>query len=196
MARNRQPIMKKCKALGIMPADLGYSEKKSNRQPKISRKKPSEYAIQLKEKQKVKFMYGLLEKQFRAYYDKADRMKGITGENMLFMLEKRLDNIIFRMGIGRSRAHARQIVSHGHITINGNPVNIPSYQTKLNDVIAVRDTKKDSEMFKELKGAKIVMPKWVEFDTESLTGKIIAKPEREDIDANINEQLIVELYSK
>ncbi len=196
MAKNRQPIMKKCKALGIMPADMGYFEKKSNRTPKISRKKPSEYAIQLKEKQKVKFIYGLLEKQFRLVYEKADRMKGITGANMLFMLEKRLDNIVFRMGIGSSRAQSRQIVSHGHITVNGQSVNIPSYQVKVGDIIAVKETKKDNVMFKELKGAKIVTPKWVEFDSESLTGKVLQSPEREDIDQTINEQLIVELYSK
>lgn len=196
MARNRQPIMKKCKALGIMPADMGYFEKKSNRIVKVSRKKPSEYAIQLKEKQKVKFIYGMLEKQFRSYYDKADRMKGITGENMLFLLEKRLDNVVFRMGIGSSRAHSRQIVSHGHITINGQSVNIPSYQVKVGDVIAVKESKRNKENFKELKGAKIIMPKWVEFDTESLTGKVLQAPERADIDQTINEQLIVELYSK
>ena len=164
--------------------------------PTPSRKKASEYSIQLREKQKVKKTYGLLEKQFRSYYDEAARVKGVTGETMLFLLEKRLDNVVYRMGIGSSRAQSRQIVNHGHIAVNGKTVNIPSYCIKAGDIISIKENKRDNEMFKELKGAKIVMPKWVEFDTESFVGKILQNPERADVDMSINEQLIVELYSK
>ena len=161
-----------------------------------SRKKNSEYAVQLREKQKAKRAYGLLEKQFYSYYEEAERMKGITGENMLMLLELRLDNVVYRMGIGSSRAQSRQIVNHGHITVNGKVVDIPSYHTKAGDVIGVKEVKQDNVMFKELRGAKIVMPKWVEFDTETFVGKVVVNPKREDIDLSINEQLIVELYSK
>lgn len=161
-----------------------------------SRKKNSEYAVQLREKQKAKRAYGLLEKQFYSYYEEAERMKGITGENMLILLELRLDNVVYRMGIGSSRAQSRQIVNHGHITVNGKVVDIPSYHTKAGDVIGVKEVKQDNVMFKELRGAKIVMPKWVEFDTETFVGKVVENPKREDIDLSINEQLIVELYSK
>ena len=196
MANNhKQAVLKKCRRLNIEPISIGYN-KKSDRAPKRSFKKQSEYAIQLAEKQKAKFIYGLLEKQFRKYYEKATAMKGVTGENMLSLIERRLDNVVFRMGMGSSRAHCRQIVSHGHITVNGSVVNIPSYQVKAGDVIAVKETKKDNGIFKELRGAKIVMPKWVEFDTETLVGKIVDLPKREDVDLNINEQLIIELYSK
>ncbi len=162
----------------------------------VTRKKASEYNVQLREKQKVKRAYGLLEKQFRAYYEEAERMRGVTGENMLALIEKRLDNVVYRMGIGSSRAQSRQIVNHGLITVNGNVVDIPSYQVKAGDVIAVKESKKDNALFKELRGAKIVMPKWVEFDTETFVGKVIDNPKREDIDLSINEQLIIELYSK
>ncbi len=162
----------------------------------VTRKKASEYNVQLREKQKVKRAYGLLEKQFRAYYEEAERLDGVTGENMLALIEKRLDNVVYRMGIGSSRAQSRQVVNHGHITVNGKTVDIPSYQVKPGDVIAVKENKKDNALFKELRGAKIVMPKWVEFDTENFTGKILDNPKREDIDLNINEQLIIELYSK
>ncbi len=162
----------------------------------LGRKKASEDNIQLREKQKVRRAYGLLEKQFHAYYEEAERMKGVTGENMLTLLEKRLDNVVYRMGIGSSRAQSRQIVNHGHITVNGKTVDIPSYQVKLGDEIAVKENKADNALFKELRGAKIVMPKWVEFDTETFKGKIIDNPKRDDIDLNINEQLIIELYSK
>ncbi len=162
----------------------------------MGRKKASEYSVQLREKQKAKRAYGLLEKQFRSYYEEAERMRGVTGENMLALIERRLDNVVYRMGIGASRAQCRQIVNHGHITVNGKRVDIPSYQVKIGDVIAVNENKKDNAIFKELRGARIVMPKWLEFDTESLVGKIIDSPKREDIDLNINEQLIVELYSK
>ncbi|MCH5163469.1 MAG: 30S ribosomal protein S4 [Clostridiales bacterium] len=161
-----------------------------------ARKKNSEYAVQLREKQKAKRAYGLLEKQFRSYYDRATRIKGVTGENMLMLLECRLDNVIYRMGIGSSRAQSRQIVNHGHITVNGRTVNIPSFIVKAGDEIAIKENKQDNAMFKELRGAKIVMPKWVDFNTETFVGKIIELPKREDIDLNINEQLIVELYSK
>ncbi|MCX4359611.1 30S ribosomal protein S4 [Pumilibacter intestinalis] len=160
------------------------------------RKKASEYSVQLREKQKAKRAYGLLEKQFRGYYEEAERMRGVTGENMLALIERRLDNVVYRMGIGASRAQCRQIVNHGHITVNGKSVDIPSYQVKIGDVISVHETSKDNAIFKELRGARIVMPKWLEFDTESLVGKITDSPKREDIDLNINEQLIVELYSK
>lgn len=162
----------------------------------LGRKKAREYSIQLREKQKVRRAYGILEKQFRAYYEEAERQKGVTGENMLALLEKRLDNVVYRMGIGSSRAQSRQIVNHGHITVNGKTVDIPSYQVKLGDEIAVKENKTDNALFKELRGAKVVMPKWVEFDTETFKGKIIDNPKREDIDLNINEQLIIELYSK
>ena len=160
------------------------------------RKKASEYSVQLREKQKVKRAYGLLEKQFHSYYEEAERLRGVTGENMLALIERRLDNVAYRMGIGASRAQSRQIVNHGHLTVNGKAVDIPSYQVKVGDVIAIAESKKDNTMFKELRGAHIVMPKWLEFDTETLVGKILDNPKREDIDLNINEQLIVELYSK
>lgn len=156
----------------------------------------SEYGTQLREKQKVKRMYGVLEGQFREYYEEADRMKGVTGENMLSLIERRLDNVVYRMGIGASRKQCRQIVNHGHITVNGKRVNIPSYSVKPGDVIAVKENKQELESFKAIKGMKVVMPKWLEFDTNALTGKILALPTREDIDADIKEQLIIELYSR
>ena len=162
-----------------------------------ARKKATEYSLQLREKQKVKKAYGLLEKQFRAYYDMANNQRtGIVGENMLSLLERRLDNVVYRMGIGASRKESRQIVNHGHITVNGKTVNIPSYLVKVDDVIAVKENKKELPMFKDLKDVKVVMPKWLEFNTEKLTGKINAMPQRDDIDLNIREHLIVELYSK
>ncbi len=156
----------------------------------------SEYGSQLREKQKVKRMYGVLEKQFREYYEEAERMKGVTGENMLSLIERRLDNVVYRMGIGASRSQCRQIVNHGHITVNGKRVNIPSYLVKVGDVIAIKENKQELEGFKALKGLKIVMPKWLEFDTNTLTGKILALPKREDVDVDIKEQLIIELYSR
>lgn len=156
----------------------------------------SEYGTQLREKQKVKRMYGVLEGQFREYYEEADRMKGVTGENMLSLIERRLDNVVYRMGIGASRKQCRQIVNHGHITVNGKRVNIPSYSVKPGDIIAVKENKQELESFKAIKGMKVVMPKWLEFDTNALTGKILALPTREDIDADIKEQLIIELYSR
>ena len=160
------------------------------------RKRVTEYGTQLREKQKVKKAYGIQEKQFRAYYEEAERMKGVTGENMLSLIERRLDNLVYRMGIGSSRSECRQIVNHCQITVNGKTVNIPSYQVKVGDVIAVKENKRELEMFKNLKGMKIVMPKWLEFNSDSLEGKIIALPTREDIDLNIKEHLIIELYSR
>ena len=161
------------------------------------RKKVSEYGLQLREKQKVKRIYGVLEGQFRKYYEQADRQKGITGDNMLSLLERRLDNVIYRMGIGSSRAQARQLVTHSHFTVNGRNVNIASYNIKVGDVIAVKETKKDNKYFAEIKQMKVgAMPKWLEFDPETLTGKILALPTREDIDIAIAEHMIVELYSK
>ena len=156
----------------------------------------SEYGTQLREKQKVKRMYGILEIQFREYYEKAVKMQGATGEVMMTLIERRLDNVVYRMGIGASRKQSRQIVNHGLITVNGKRVNIPSYQVKAGDVIAVKENKQDNVNFKELRGAKIVMPKWLEFDTVALTGKILSLPSREDIDSDIKEQLIVEFYSR
>ena len=161
-----------------------------------SRKKVTEYGTQLREKQKVKKAYGILEKQFRKYYDEAERMKGVTGENMLSLIERRLDNVVYRMGIGSSRKEARQIVNHCQITVNGKTVNIPSYQVKVGDVIAVKENKRELEMFKQLKDMKVVMPKWLEFNSENLTGKVLALPARDDIDLSIREHLIIELYSR
>ena len=162
----------------------------------LGRKKVTEYGEQLREKQKVKRAYGLLEKQFREYYEKANRMKGVVGENMLSLLERRLDNVIYRMGIGDSRAQSRQIVNHGHITVNGKVVNIPSYNVKVGDIVAIKESKQDVEKFKQLRGIKITMPKWLEFDTNTMSGKILALPKRDDIDLNIREHMIIELYSR
>ena len=160
------------------------------------RKKVTEYGTQLREKQKVKKAYGIQEKQFRAYYDEAERMKGVTGENMLSLIERRLDNVVYRMGIGASRKECRQIVNHCQITVNGRTVKTPSFLVKVGDVVAVKENKKELEQFKQLKDMKMVMPKWLEFNTESLTGKILSLPTREDVDLNIKEHLIIELYSR
>ena len=162
-----------------------------------TRKKPTEYLTQLREKQKVKRAYGpLSEKQFHAYYEKAERMRGKTGENMLSLLERRLDNVVYRLGLGVSRANARQIVNHGHITVNGKRVNIPSYSVKVGDVVAVKENKQKKANFAEVRESRVIVPKWLEFDAEKLTGKVNALPQRDDIDLNIEEHLIVELYSK
>ena len=161
-----------------------------------ARKKFTEYGLQLREKQKVKRAYGLQEKQFRGYYEKASTMRGKVGENMLSLLERRLDNVVYRMGIGASRAESRQIVNHGHITVNGKNVNIPSFLVKVDDVIEIKENKRELAMFKELKDVKVVMPKWLEFNSTKLAGKINALPQRDDIDLNIQEHLIIELYSK
>lgn len=161
-----------------------------------ARKRVTEYGLQLREKQKVKRAYGILEKQFRRYYEEAVRMKGVTGENMLSLIERRLDNVVYRMGIGASRPECRQIVNHGQITVNGRRVNIPSFIVKVGDEIAIKENKKELEMFKQLKDIKIVMPKWLEFNPQTLTGKVVALPTREDIDLGIKEHLIIELYSR
>lgn len=161
-----------------------------------ARKRVTQYGIQLREKQKVKRAYGILEKQFKAYYNEAERMKGVVGENMLSLIERRLDNVVYRMGIGSSRTEARQIVNHGHITVNGRRVDIPSFLVKVGDIIEIKENKRGLEMFKELKGMKVIMPKWLQFNTNTLVGKIVALPKREDIDMNISEHLIIELYSR
>lgn len=161
-----------------------------------SMKRPSEYSLQLREKQKVKRLYGLLEKQFRSYYEEASKSKNVTGEEMLSLIERRLDNVVFRLGFGASRAQARQFVNHGLITVNGKRVDIPSYEVKVGDVVAVAESKKDYDIFKTLKDVKVVCPKWLELDMANLSGKVVAKPQRDDIDMNIKETLIVELYSK
>jgi len=195
MAVNKEPILKKCRSLGLDPIYLGIS-KKSNRQVKQTGKK-SEYALQLREKQKAKFIYGVLEKQFRGYYEEADRMKGVTGTNMLRLLEYRLDNICFRMGIASTRRLARQIVTHAHLTVNGKKVDIPSYQVKPGDVIAVKESSRGNKYFTALKETKsLSIPQWLEFDTEKLEGKVLSEPTREMIDVPVEEMLIVELYSK
>lgn len=160
------------------------------------RKKTSEYKLQLREKQKVKRAYGMLEKQFRSYYEEAERQKGITGETMLSLLERRLDNVVYRLGFAVSRKQARQIVNHGLITVNGKSVNIPSYQIKTGDVIAVKESKQKSALFADVKGSKVIVPKWLESDPAKLSGKVLRLPAREDIDLNIEEHLIVELYSR
>ena len=197
MAINRQPVLKRCKTLGINPATMGI-DKSSNRNPKQDRKKQSEYGLQLNEKQKVKFIYGVLEKQFRKYYVMATKKQGITGEMLLQILESRLDNVVFRLGLANTRREARQIVNHGHITVNGQKVDIPSYLVKPGDVIAVREKSKNSVRIKEIveTNANRVVPKWLSMDKNTLTGKVITLAARDDIDYEVEEHLIVELYSK
>ena len=200
MARNMQPIAKRCKALNLSPAAMGYANKNTNRNPKGQmRKKQSEYALQLTEKQKVKFVYGMMEKQFRTYYEKADRMPGKTGENLLVMLERRLDNVVYRLGFAKTRREARQLTTHGHFTVNGKRVDIPSYLIKVGDVIEVREKSRSSAKFKGLLGEDapvVTLPKWLTREKNSLQGNVVAMPAREDIDFPIEEHLIVELYSK
>ena len=197
MAINRQPVLKRCKTLGINPATMGI-DKSSNRNPKQGRKKQSEYGLQLNEKQKVKFIYGVLEKQFRKYYVMATKKQGITGEMLLQILESRLDNVVFRLGLANTRREARQIVNHGHITVNGQKVDIPSYLVKPGDVIAVREKSKNAVRIKEIveTNANRVVPKWLSMDKNTLTGKVITLAARDDIDYEVEEHLIVELYSK
>ncbi len=197
MAKNTQPVLKRCKTLGLSPAVLGYS-KSTKRQPKQSRRKQSEYGMQLNEKQKVKFIYGVLEKQFHAYYEKAERKQGITGEILLQELERRLDNVVFRMGFANPRREARQLVNHAHFTVNGKRVNIPSYQVKPGDVVAVSEKSRSTTKFKSLleENGKKACPKWIEKANDSFEGKIVAMPARDDIDYDVAEHLIVELYSK
>ena len=197
MAKNTQPVLKRCKTLGLSPAVLGYS-KSTKRQPKQTRRKQSEYGMQLNEKQKVKFIYGVLEKQFHHYYEKAERKQGITGEILLQELERRLDNVVFRMGFANTRREARQLVNHGHFTVNGKRVNIPSYQVKPGDVVAVSEKSRSTTKFKSLleENGKKACPKWIEKANDSFEGKIVAMPARDDIDYDVAEHLIVELYSK
>ena len=197
MAVNRVPVLKRCRSLGLEPTVLGY-DKKSKRSLTRSNRKMSEYGLQLREKQKAKFIYGVLEKPFRNYYDKADRQKGMTGENLMTMLESRLDNVIFRLAFARTRREARQIVDHKHVTVNGKVVNIPSYLVKAGDVIEIKENKKDSARYKEIlevAGGRIV-PAWLDADQENLKGTVKALPTREEIYVPVNEMLIVELYSK
>ena len=198
MARNTQPVLKRCRTLGVSPAAMGYS-KNSNRNPGGKRRtKKSEYAMQLTEKQKVKFVYGILEKQFHMLYEKAERMNGNTGELLLSLVERRLDNVVYRLGFARTRREARQLVNHGHFTVNGKRVNIPSYQTVVGDVIAVSEKSCATTRFKAMKedNTFVAAPKWLERDKNTLSGKVIALPARDDIDFEIAENLIVELYSK
>ena len=197
MARNMQPILKRCRTLGIEPTVMGI-DKSSNKNPKPGKKKQSEYGQQLTEKQKVKFIYGMLEKQFKKYYVMATKRQGITGEMLLQILESRLDNVVYRMGLANTRREARQIVNHGHILVNGQRVNIPSYLVKPGDVISVKDKMKNSDRMKEIVEANSsrVVPKWLEMNKETLTGKVVALAQRDDIDFEVQEHLIVELYSK
>ena len=196
MAINRTPVLKRCRSLDLDPIYLGY-DKKSNRSARAG-KKMSEYGLQLREKQKAKFIYGVLEKPFRNYYEKADRMKGLTGENLMTMLESRLDNVVFRMGFARTRKEARQVVDHKHVLVNGKLINIPSYLVKAGDVITLTDKAKELQRYKdvlEVTGARIV-PEWIDVDQDAFKGTIKNLPTREMIDVPVNEMLIVELYSK
>ena len=197
MAVNRVPVLKRCRSLGLEPTVLGI-DKKSTRELKRANRKMSEYGLQLREKQKAKFIYGVLEKPFRNYYKRADRMKGQTGENLMVILESRLDNVVFRLGLARTRREARQIVDHKHILVNGKQVNIPSYLVKAGDVIEIKESKKNTQRMKdivEVAGGRIV-PEWLDVDAEKLQGTVKDLPTREQIDVPVDEMLIVELYSK
>ena len=197
MAVDRVPVLKRCRSLGLDPIYLGI-DKKSNRELKRANRKVSEYGLQLREKQKAKFIYGVLEKPFRNYYTKAEKMEGQTGENMMILLERRLDNVVFRMGFGRTRRETRQIVDHKHILVNGKCVNIPSYLVKAGDVIEVKEKAKSSQRYKdalEVTAGRLV-PAWLDVDQENLRGTVKELPSRDEIDVPVNEMLIVELYSK
>ena len=197
MAVNKVPVLKRCRSLGLEPSFLGY-DKKSNRELRRANKKMSEYGLQLREKQKAKFIYGVLEKPFRNYYERADRMKGLTGANLMTILECRLDNVIFRLGFARTRREARQIVDHKFVTVNGKLVNIPSYLVKAGDVIEIKESRKNSQRMKdviEVAGGRLV-PEWLDVDAEKLQGTVKELPSREMIDVPVDEMLIVELYSK
>ena len=197
MAVDRVPVLKRCRSLGLDPIYLGI-DKKSNRESKRANKKVSEYGLQLREKQKAKFIYGVLEKPFRNYYEKAERLSGQTGENLMILLERRLDNVIFRMGFARTRREARQIVDHKHVLVNGKRVNIPSYLIKAGDVIEIREKSKGDTRYKlilEVTAGRLV-PAWLDVDQEALKGTVKALPAREEIDVPVDEMLIVELYSK
>lgn len=197
MAVDRVPVLKRCRSLGMDPIYLGI-DKKSNRQLKRANRKMSEYGLQLREKQKAKFIYGVLEKPFRNYYAKAKQMNGMTGENLMILLESRLDSVIFRMGFARTRREARQVVDHKHVVVNGKTVNIPSYIVKAGDVVEIREKNKGSQRYKdilEVTGGRMV-PEWLDVDTENLKGTVKELPRREAIDVPVDEMLIVELYSK
>ncbi len=197
MAINRVPVLKRCRSLGLDPIYLGI-DKKSNRQLKRANRKISEYGLQLREKQKAKFIYGVLEKPFHNYYLKADRMKGMTGENLMIILESRLDNVVFRLGLARTRKEARQIVDHKHVLVNGKQVNIPSYLVKAGDTIEIKEKCKGSQRYKdilEVTGGRLI-PEWLDVDQENLKGVVKELPNREAIDVPVDEMLIVELYSK
>ena len=197
MAVDRVPVLKRCRSLGLDPIYLGI-DKKSNRELKRANRKISEYGLQLREKQKAKFIYGVLEKPFRNYYTKAEKMEGQTGENMMILLERRLDNVVFRMGFGRTRRETRQMVDHKHILVNGKCVNIPSYLVKAGDVIEVKEKAKSSQRYKdalEVTAGRLV-PAWLDVDQENLRGTVKEMPTRDEIDVPVNEMLIVELYSK
>ena len=197
MAVNRVPVLKRCRSLGLDPIYLGI-DKKSNRELKRANRKVSEYGLQLREKQKAKFIYGVLEKPFRNYYKKADRMQGQTGANLMTILECRLDNVVFRMGLARTRKEARQIVDHKHVLVNGKQVNIPSYLVKVGDVVEIKEKCKGSQRYKDILEVTVgrLVPEWIEADQEALKGTIKEYPTREMIDVPVNEVLIVELYSK
>lgn len=199
MAKNMQPIAKRCRALGISPAVMGYSKKTSNRNPNgNARRKKSEYSLQLTEKQKVKFIYGIMEKQFRMYYEKAEKAQGKTGEVLLTTIERRLDNVVFRLGFARTRREARQVVDHKHVLVNGKVVNIPSYLIKAGDVIEIKESAKTMQRYKdiaEVTGGRLV-PEWMDVDIDNFKGTIKNLPTREMIDVPVDEMLIVELYSK
>ena len=197
MAVNRVPVLKRCRSLGLDPVYLGI-DKKSNRELKRANRKVSEYGLQLREKQKAKFIYGVLEKPFRNYYKKADKMPGMTGPNLMILLESRLDNVVFRMGLARTRKEARQIVDHKHVLVNGKQVNIPSYLVKAGDTVEIKEKCKGSQRYTdilEVTGGRLI-PEWLEFDAEALKGTVKELPTREMIDVPVNEMLIVELYSK
>lgn len=197
MAVDKVPVLKRCRSLGLDPIYLGI-DKKSNRELKRANRKISEYGLQLREKQKAKFIYGVLEKPFHNYYEKADRMKGMTGENLMIILERRLDNVIFRMGLARTRRESRQIVDHKFVTVNGKCVNIPSYQVKAGDEIEIREKSRGIQRFKdilEVTGGRLV-PEWIDVDIENLKGIVKELPSRDQIDVPVDEMLIVELYSK
>ncbi|MCI6647918.1 MAG: 30S ribosomal protein S4 [Lachnospiraceae bacterium] len=197
MAVNKTPILKRCRSLGLEPAYLGV-DKKSRRTPLHQGRKPSEYKLQLREKQKAKFIYGVLEKPFRNYYEKAANMKGMTGENLMRMLESRLDNVVFRMGLARTRREARQVVDHKFILVNGKKINIPSYLVKPGDVITVTEKGKSSQRFKDITESTSgrIIADWIDYNADTMTGTIKELPNRDQIDVPVNEMLIVELYSK
>ena len=197
MAVNRVPVLKRCRSLGLDPIYLGI-DKKSNRELKRANKKMSEYGLQLREKQKAKFIYGVLEKPFRNYYEKAERMKGMTGENLMTMLESRIDNVVFRAGFARTRKEARQIVDHKHVLVNGKQVNIPSYLVKAGDVIEIKEKCKGAQRYKDILDvtAGRLVPEWLEADQEALKATVKELPTRDMIDVPVDEMLIVELYSK